>query len=89
MNCSMPASIARQIAGKPAANPSEKPIVLAIASQDINCPTVDIPEGGAALRVGGADNASVRLSVQYRRYGAPGAIRQVPVGGVGEDRRFR
>jgi len=45
---------------KPAANPSEKPIVLPVASQDINCPTVDIAEGGAALRVGGADNASVR-----------------------------
>jgi hypothetical protein len=45
---------------KPAANPSEKPIVLPVASQDINCPTVDVAEGGAALRVGGTDNASVR-----------------------------
>jgi hypothetical protein len=45
---------------KPATNPSEKLIVLPVASQDIYCPTVDVAEGGAALRVGGADNASVR-----------------------------
>jgi hypothetical protein len=45
---------------QPAANPSEKPKVLPVASQDINCPTVDVAEGGAALRVGGAENASVR-----------------------------
>jgi hypothetical protein len=50
----------RQISGKPVTNPSEKPKVLPVASQDINCPEVDIPEGGAALRVGGPDNASVR-----------------------------
>ena len=45
---------------KPPANPSEKPTVLPVASQDINCPTVDIADGGAALRVGGPENASVR-----------------------------
>jgi hypothetical protein len=50
----------RQMAGKPAANPSEKPKVLPVASQDINCPEVDIADGGAALRVGGPENASVR-----------------------------
>lgn len=50
----------RQVAGKPAERESERPAVLAIASQDINCPTVDVREGGAALRVGGPDNASVR-----------------------------
>src|SRR5262249_31404189 len=50
----------RQVWGLPATNPSEKPKVLPVASQDINCPEVDIPEGGAALRVGGPDNASVR-----------------------------
>lgn len=50
----------RQVSGKPAQRESEKPTVLAIASQDINCPTVDVREGGAALRVGGPDNASVR-----------------------------
>jgi hypothetical protein len=50
----------RQLSGQPAANPSEKPKVLPVASQDINCPEVDISEGGAALRVGGPDNASVR-----------------------------
>jgi hypothetical protein len=51
---------ARKVAGTPGSNPAEKPAVLAVASQDINCPSVDVPEGGAALRVGGADNASVR-----------------------------
>ena len=42
------------------ATPSEKPKVLPVASQDIACPVVDIAEGGAALRAGGPDNASVR-----------------------------
>ena len=50
----------RPTAGKPAANPSEKPILLPVASQDINCPEVDIADGGAALRVGGPENAKVR-----------------------------
>ena len=49
-----------QMAGKPATRPSEKPKVLPVASQDINCPEVDIADGGAALRVGGPDNPSVR-----------------------------
>ena len=53
-------AVPRQMAGKPAANPSEKPKVLPVASQDINCPEVDIAAGGAALRVGGPENASVR-----------------------------
>lgn len=46
--------------GKPAASPGEKPTVLPVAPQDINCPTVDVAEGGASLRVGGPDNAAVR-----------------------------
>ena len=50
----------RPVAGKPATNPSDKPKVLPVASQDINCPEVEIANGGAALRVGGPDNASVR-----------------------------
>ncbi len=50
----------RQLAGQPATNPSEKPKVLPVASQDLNCPEVDIADSGAALRVGGPDNASVR-----------------------------
>lgn len=44
----------------PGANASEKPIVRPVASVDINCPPVDVAEDGAAYRVGGADNASVR-----------------------------
>jgi hypothetical protein len=50
----------RPVAGKLATNPSDKPKVLPVASQDINCPEVEIADGGAALRVGGPDNASVR-----------------------------
>ena len=53
-------AVPRQTAGKPAANPSEKMKVLPVAAQDINCPEVTIADSGAALRVGGADNASVR-----------------------------
>ena len=50
----------RQVAGKPGTNPSDKPKVLPVASQDINCPEVTVADGGAALRVGGPENASVR-----------------------------
>jgi hypothetical protein len=50
----------RPVAGKPATNPSDKPKVLPVASQDINCPEVTVADQGAALRVGGPDNASVR-----------------------------
>jgi hypothetical protein len=50
----------RKVAGQPATNPSEKPKVLPVASQDINCPEITIADGGAALRVGGPENASVR-----------------------------
>jgi hypothetical protein len=45
---------------KPAANPSEKPTPLPVAALDIYCPPVDIADDGAAVRVGGPDNASVR-----------------------------
>src|SRR5664279_3956872 len=50
----------RQVSGVPAQRASDKASVLPVAAQDINCPTIDIPEGGAALRVGGPENASVR-----------------------------
>jgi hypothetical protein len=53
-------AIPMQVAGKPARTPSEKMKVLPVATQDINCPEVDIADGGAALRVGGPDNPSVR-----------------------------
>jgi hypothetical protein len=53
-------AVPRQVAGKPATRPGEKVKVLPVASQDINCPEVDIADGGAALRVGGPDNPSVR-----------------------------
>lgn len=50
----------RPVAGKLATNPSDKPKVLPVAAQDINCPEVEIADSGAALRVGGPDNQSVR-----------------------------
>ena len=50
----------RPVAGKLATNPSDKPKVLPVAAQDINCPEVEIADNGAALRVGGPDNQSVR-----------------------------
>jgi hypothetical protein len=53
-------AVPRKVSGVPATNPSDKPKVLPVASQDINCPEVDIADNGAALRVGGPDNASVR-----------------------------
>ena len=45
---------------RPGANPSEKPTVRPVASIDINCPSVDVAEDGAAYRVGGEESASVR-----------------------------
>jgi hypothetical protein len=49
-----------QKTAQPAANPSEKLVQRAVASIDINCPPVDVADDGAAYRVGGAENASVR-----------------------------
>ncbi|MBV8794399.1 MAG: hypothetical protein JO136_05625 [Hyphomicrobiales bacterium] len=50
----------KQVVVQPTARPSDKLKVLPVAAQDINCPDVTIADSGAALRVGGADNASVR-----------------------------
>jgi hypothetical protein len=51
---------AKQVGVQPTARPSDKLKVLPVAAQDINCPEVSVADNGAALRVGGADNASVR-----------------------------
>ena len=45
---------------QPTANPTDRLKVLPVASQDINCPDVTVADGGAALRVGGPENSSVR-----------------------------
>jgi hypothetical protein len=42
------------------AHPTDRLKVLPVAAQDINCPDVTVADNGAALRVGGTDNASVR-----------------------------
>ena len=43
-----------------AAPDSEKAVALPLTSDELQCPPVEIDEGGAAARVGGPDNASVR-----------------------------
>ena len=50
----------RQVVLQPTARPSDRMKVLPVAAQDINCPEVTVADGGAALRVGGPENASVR-----------------------------
>ena len=50
----------RQVVVQPTANPTDRMKVLPVAAQDINCPEVTIADSGAALRVGGPENASVR-----------------------------
>jgi hypothetical protein len=39
---------------------SEKPVALPLTAEELQCPPVEIDEGGAAARVGGPENASVR-----------------------------
>jgi hypothetical protein len=39
---------------------SEKAVVLPLTADELECPPVEIDEGGAAARVGGPENASVR-----------------------------
>ena len=50
----------KQVVLQPTANPTDRLKVLPVASQDINCPDVSVADGGAALRVGGPENSSVR-----------------------------
>ena len=39
---------------------SEKPVGLPLTAEELQCPPIEIDEGGAAARVGGPDNAAVR-----------------------------
>ncbi len=39
---------------------SDKLVKLPLSAEELDCPSVDIQEGGASVRVGGADNPSVR-----------------------------
>jgi hypothetical protein len=50
----------KQVVLQPTANPTDRLKVLPVAAQDINCPDVTVADGGAALRVGGPENPSVR-----------------------------
>jgi hypothetical protein len=43
-----------------AGGPSDQLVRLPLASTDLECPLIDVQDGAASLRVGGADNASVR-----------------------------
>jgi hypothetical protein len=51
---------AKAVVVQSTARPSDRMKVLPVAAQDINCPDVSVADGGAALRVGGPDNATVR-----------------------------
>ena len=42
---------------------ADKIKVAPLDSNDLNCPSVDIAEGGASARTGGPDNASVRYQI--------------------------
>jgi hypothetical protein len=42
------------------ASESDKLVRLPLSPQDLDCPTVDVQDGAASLRVGGTENASVR-----------------------------
>lgn len=53
-----PAAVATAQQGGPA--DSEKIVRLPMGPQDLDCPKVEVQDSGASLRVGGADNASVR-----------------------------
>ena len=50
----------KQVVLQPTARPTDRLKVLPVAAQDINCPEVTVADGGAALRVGGPENSSVR-----------------------------
>jgi len=39
---------------------SEKVVRLPMAASDLDCPSVEVQDGGASVRVGGTENASVR-----------------------------
>ena len=45
---------------RPTTPNSEKAVVLPLSAEELQCPPVEIDEGGAAARVGGPENASVR-----------------------------
>jgi len=44
----------------PARSDAEKIKVLPLSAGDLDCPTIDIADGGATFRVGGPDNKTVR-----------------------------
>ncbi len=71
------------------ARPSDRLKVLPVAAQDINCPDVTVADGGAALRVGGPENSSVRYQFNVgdtARQCAPAGAGQasVKIGVAGE-----
>jgi len=74
---------------QPTAHPTDRMKVLPVAAQDINCPDVTVADGGAALRVGGPENSSVRYQFNVgdtARQCAPAGTGQasVKIGVAGE-----
>ena len=45
---------------KEAQSESDKAVRLPLSAAELDCPPIEVDEGGASARVGGADNASVR-----------------------------
>jgi hypothetical protein len=59
--------------------PAEKVVRLPLTAEELDCPPVEVDEGGASARVGGTDNASVRYQFdigQTARECAPVATNQ-------------
>jgi hypothetical protein len=69
----------KQVVLQPTARPSDRLKVLPVAAQDINCPDVSVADGGAALRVGGPDNSTVRY-----QFSINDTARQCDPGGPGQ-----
>jgi hypothetical protein len=58
---------------------SEKAVVLPLTAEELQCPPIEIDEGGASARVGGPENASVRYQfaiTQTARECAPASTNQ-------------
>ncbi len=54
-----PAAVANAQSNNPGGE-ADKIVRLPLSSQNLDCPTVEVQDAGASMRVGGADNASVR-----------------------------
>ncbi len=63
-NTTLPNDVTHDLPVSGVAGPGEKLVTLPMQASDYDCPIVSIREGGAALRVGGPSNDSVRYQLQ-------------------------